>query len=314
MQTRRSELTAPRTSAVRSVDLPEPGYGEVLLRLLVSGVCASEVAEWTAGPGDGAGVLALGHEPVGEVVATGPDVSAVRPGDVVTGRVDASFADHTIADARDLVVVPPGLEPAEALGEPLGCVVEALRRTRLDTGDRVAVVGTGFMGLVLLQLLRHAGTRQVVAIDPRPDARDQALIHGADAVVAPGEAAGPAYADAFDVVVEASGTAPGLDLATTLVRPHGVLSIMGYHQGPRTVDLKTWNFKSIDVVNAHVRDRDRLRDSVRRGLDLVAAGRINVGALITHRFALDDVDAAFTALVDKAPGFVKAAITWPEPS
>lgn len=309
MRTRRSELTGPRTSAVRSVELAAPGYGEVLLRVLVSGVCASEVAEWTAGP-DAPGSLALGHEPVGEVVAVGPEVSAVRVGDVVTGRVDAAFADHAVADVRDLVVVPPGVEPGEALGEPLGCVVEALRRTRLDTGDRVAVVGTGFMGLVLLQLLRHAGTRQVVAIDPRPDAREQALVHGADAAWAPGEASGPSSDDAFDVVVEGSGTAAGLDLATRLVRPHGVLSIMGYHQGPRTVDLHAWNWKAIDVVNAHVRDRARLRDSVRRGIDLVASGRIDVGALITHRFALHDVDAAFAALVGKEPGFVKAAITW----
>lgn len=309
MRTRRSELTGPRTSAVRSVELAEPGYGEVLLRVLVNGVCASEVAEWTAGPGS-AGPLALGHEPVGEVVAAGPEVSGVRVGDVVTGRVDASFTDHAVADARDLVVVPPGVEPAEALGEPLGCVVEALRRTRLDTGDRVAVVGTGFMGLVLLQLLRHAGTRQVVAIDPRPDARELALVHGADAAAAPGEAAGSAYESAFDVVVEASGTAPGLDLATALVRPHGVLSIMGYHQGLRTVDLHAWNWKAIDVVNAHVRDRARLRDSVRRGIDLVAAGRVDVGALVTHRFGLDEVDAAFAALVGKDPGFVKAVIAW----
>ncbi|WP_162605554.1 hypothetical protein [Jiangella ureilytica] len=147
----------------------------------------------------------------------------------------------------------------------------------------------------------------MVAIDPRPDAREQALIHGADAAAAPGEVD---TAGDFDVVVEASGTAPGLDLATTLVRPHGVLSIMGYHQEPRTVDLRTWNWKAIDVVNAHVRDRDRLRESVRRGLDLVAAGRIDIGALVTHRFALDEVDAAFEALVAKEPGFVKAAIAW----
>jgi 2-desacetyl-2-hydroxyethyl bacteriochlorophyllide A dehydrogenase len=303
--TRQSVLTGPRTSALRSVELRPPGYGEVMLKVLVSGVCASEVADWAAGPG-GQPVV-LGHEPVGEVVAVGPDVTAFAAGDLVTGRVDASFADHAVGDVRDLVLVPAGLEPVEALGEPLGCVVEALRRTRMDTGDRVAVVGTGFMGLVLLQLLRHAGTRQVVAIDPRPDAREQALVHGADAALAPGEAA-PADDGEFDVVVEASGTAPGLDLATTLVRPHGVLSIMGYHQGPRTVDLQAWNWKAIDVVNAHVRDRDRLRESVHRGLGLVAAGRIDVGALVSHRFALDQVDAAFDALVAKEPGFVKAAL------
>ncbi|WP_162605555.1 alcohol dehydrogenase catalytic domain-containing protein [Jiangella ureilytica] len=153
--TRRSELTGPRTSAVRTVELPGPGYGEVLLKVLVSGVCASEVADWTAGPQSPEPPV-LGHEPVGEVVAVGPDVTAFAAGDLVTGRVDAAFADLAIGAVRDLVPVPTGLDPAEALGEPLGCVVEALRRTRLDTGDRVAVVGTGFMAWYCCN---YSGTR-----------------------------------------------------------------------------------------------------------------------------------------------------------
>jgi threonine dehydrogenase-like Zn-dependent dehydrogenase len=75
------------------------------------------------------------------------------------------------------------------------------------------------------------------------------------------------------VVVEASGTQPGLDLAGKLVRAHGVLSILGYHQGgPRQVDVGMWNWKAIDVVNAHVRRRADLLESMRIGLELEAEG------------------------------------------
>jgi threonine dehydrogenase-like Zn-dependent dehydrogenase len=223
------------------------------------------------------------------------------------------MADLVVAEQIDVVRLPPGVPAASALGEPLGCVVEGLRRTRIDVADRVAIVGAGFMGLCLLQVLRHSWTSQIVAIDPRADAREAALSHGADIAVGPDEAKSclPFLGQpdtAFDVVFEASGSQPGLDLGTELVREHGTLSILGYHQAPRTVDMKAWNFKALDVVNAHVRDRSRMRESVARGLRLMATGRVDLATLITHRFALDQVDRAFEALATKPTGFIKAVV------
>jgi threonine dehydrogenase-like Zn-dependent dehydrogenase len=111
------------------------------------------------------------------------------------------------------------------------------------------------------------------------------------------------------VVVEASGTQDGLDAATVLVREHGVISVLGYHQGGRrSVDLQTWNWKAIDVVNAHVRDRGLLTDAIGERLELVRTGRIRPGALLTHRFPLRDVDLAFEALASKPSGFIKAIV------
>jgi len=112
----------------------------------------------------------------------------------------------------------------------------------------------------------------------------------------------------FDLVVEASGTQQGLDLSTALVRPHGVISLLGYHQSPRAVDVGTWNWKAIDVINAHVRDRDRLRESTRRGLELAATGKLDLAGLTTHRFPFDCLDDAFAAMRSKPAGFIKAAI------
>jgi threonine dehydrogenase-like Zn-dependent dehydrogenase len=301
---RTSVLVGPRRSEVRSEVMPECGAGQVLIRVLVNGVCASDLPDWQAGPS--VGVLRLGHEPVGEVVAVGIGVESCAVGDIVTGRVDHSFCEFALADEPDLVPVPAGLHPEAVLGEPLGCVVEAVRRSRLDVGDRVAVIGTGYMGLCLLQLLRRGWLYEVVAIDPRDDARDHALEHGADRAVDPDEAG---QAGEFDVVFEASGSAAGLNIATGLVREHGTLSLVGYHQGQRTVDMASWNVKAIDVVNAHVRDRARLCNSVRRGLHLVAAGHIDIRSLITHRFVLSDVDDAYAALTNKPDGYVKAIIT-----
>jgi threonine dehydrogenase-like Zn-dependent dehydrogenase len=202
--------------------------------------------------------------------------------------------------------------------EPLACLVNAARRTPVELADRVALIGLGYMGLGLLQLLKLRGPSRIVAIDVREEARQHALDLGADEALHPAEVPDDylltSFGDwnsdrGFDVVVEASGTQPGLTLAGKLVRAHGRLSILGYHQGgDRAVDMQMWNWKAIDVVNAHVRRRDDLLESMRIGLELEAKGLIDLGCLVTHGFGLDDVDAAFTALRDKPEGFIKAII------
>lgn len=307
MTIRRSVLTGACRSTVETAPAPgEPGPNRILLRVLVNGVCASDLPAWRHGP-DGDAPLVLGHEPVGQVVAVGAGVETLAVGDLVTGRLVHSYAELVTAPAGDAVVVPQGVPVEAAVGEPLGCIVEAVRRSRLDAGDRVAVVGLGFMGLCLVQVLAASGIGELVGVDPRADSREHAVTHGVAAAFTPAEV--PGVAGDFDVVFEVTGVQAGLDLATRLTRPHGTLSIVGFHQGPRTVDMQAWNWRALDVVNGHVRDGRRLADSTRRGLDLVAAGRIDYAALTTHRYPLQCVDEAFEALRSKPAGFVKAVVT-----
>ncbi|TCM37262.1 alcohol dehydrogenase catalytic domain-containing protein [Kribbella sp. VKM Ac-2568] len=305
----RSVLVGPATSQLEEAEVRAPGPGELLIQVIANGLCASELPTWLGGPAEGAPTT-LGHEPVGRVVEVGGGVDTVAIGDVVTGRLTASFAELIVAPAEYAVVVPPGLEYEAGIGEPLGCVVEALRRARLDTGDRVAVVGVGFMGLCLIQLLATSPIGELVAIDGREDAKRAALAYGASAASNPEDAA--QLTDAFDVVFEVSGTQGGLDLATALTRSGGTLDIVGYHQGTRTVDLQAWNWKALDVVNGHVRDQRRLTESVRRGLAIAAGGRIDYASLFTHRYPLSDIDRAYADLRAKPDGFVKALIVMNE--
>ncbi|MBO0870294.1 MAG: alcohol dehydrogenase catalytic domain-containing protein [Micromonosporaceae bacterium] len=304
---RRSVLAGPRRSRIDTAEVPEPGPAQILVRVLANGVCASELPGWQAGPA-GPEPVALGHEPVGRVVAVGAGVRTPAVGDLVTGRLGSSFAELVVARAQDAVPVPPGLSPAAAVGEPLGCVVEAVRRSRVDVGDRVAVVGLGFMGLCLLQVLATSPVAELVAVDPRQQARERAVHYGATG------AHGTGIAGQFDAVFEVTGVPAGLDLATRLTREHGTLSIVGYHQGARQVDMQAWNFKALEVVNGHVRDPRRLADSTARGLALVAAGRIAYPELFTHWYPLERVDDAFADLAAKPAGFIKAAVLFPDES
>lgn len=311
-----SQQIAPRTSEVVDAAAPDPGPGEVLVRVTACGVCASELRPWAEAP------FPLphrfGHEPVGVVAAVGRDVTGLREGDRVTGLFREAYADCCLASATDLLSIPGAVSDESALGEPIACLVNAQRRTPVELAASVAVIGLGYMGLGMVQLMKLRGPRRIIGIDVRQDARAAGLRYGADAVYdptdVPDEFRLTQFRDwnsdrGFDVVVEASGTQPGLTLAGELVRAHGVLSIVGYHQGgPRQVDVGMWNWKAIDVVNAHVRRRADLMESMHIGLELTASGLLDLGSLVTHRYALDGVDQAFTDLQSKPSGFIKALI------
>lgn len=311
-----SQLVAPRRSIIVNEATPEPGRGEVLVEVKACGVCASELHPWM--DERGSYPYRIGHEPAGIVNAVGPDVSRFKPGDRVTGLFQPAYSDYAVAREDDILLVPEGISLDVALGEPAACLVNALRRTRMELADRVALIGLGFMGLGLLQLLKLRGPARIIAVDVREEARQKALDLGADEVYHPNEVPADYLltewsqwegSNGVDVAIEASGTQPGLTLAGRMVRAHGVLSILGFHQGgARQVDVEMWNWKAIDVVNAHVRRHADLMESMRIGLDLMAAGKFSFVPLVSHRFSLEEVDQAFTALLEKPAGFVKAVV------
>jgi 2-desacetyl-2-hydroxyethyl bacteriochlorophyllide A dehydrogenase len=301
-----ARLVAPRTFELASQTVSDPPPGSVRVKVLACGVCASELhavdETLDAYP------VTMGHEPLGLIDAVGEGVRSLAEGTRVTGGFGPSFAEYVVTDHRNVVVVPEELSTEESIGEPLGCVVEGRRRTPVVAGDRVALVGAGYMGLLMLQVLRVTGAGEVVVIEPREPARAAAATFGATETLEPGELSDDLN-ERFDVAFEATGTQAGLDLVGGLVREHGILSILGYHQAQRTVDMQMWNWKAIDVVNAHVRRRDYLNEAIRRGLELVRLGRIHPEKLITHRFGLDEVGEAFEALISKPDGYIKSIVT-----
>jgi len=306
-ETRISRLVAPHRFEVGKKTVGEPPPGFVRVKVLACGVCASELhAVEDPLPSY---PVEMGHEPVGIVEAVGDGVDDFSGGMRVTGGFGPSFAEQVIADHRFLVSVPDDLAIEDAIGEPLGCVMEGRRRTPVVAGDRIALVGAGYMGLVMLQILQMSGAGYTMVVEPREEAREAALGFGATDALTPDDASTDELDGTFDVVVEATGVQPGLDLSSRLVREHGVISILGYHVGPpRSVDVQMWNWKAIDVINAHVRRRDYLNEAIRRGLELIRLGRIDPGKLVTHRYGLDGVGDAFHALATKPSGYIKSIV------
>jgi threonine dehydrogenase-like Zn-dependent dehydrogenase len=190
------------------------------------------------------------------------------------------------------------------------------RRSGISAGQTVAVVGVGFLGALLTRLAKDAGAR-VIAISRRPFSLDVARDMGADELVPMDdhwriiervkELTGGAFCDR---VIEAVGKQWPLDLAGELTRERGRLVVAGYHQdGPRQVNMQLWNWRGIDVVNAHERDPQVYVDGIRAAVDAVASGRLDPSPLYTHAFPLDRLGDALDATRDRPDGFLKALIT-----
>jgi threonine dehydrogenase-like Zn-dependent dehydrogenase len=291
---RAAVVDGPRAASVRSTPVPEPRPGQVLVRIEGCGVCGSNGPVWEGrpwlryplAPGE------PGHEGWGVDVASGRHVALLSY---------HAFAEYDVADADAVVELPDALAEMPFPGEAVACAVNVFRRSGIEAGHTVAVVGVGFLGSLVLQLARAAGA-EVVAFSRREWARDLARSLGART---PDEARD----ESCDVVVEVAGVQQTLDLATRLVRVRGRLVIAGYHQdAERRVDMQTWNWRGLDVVNAHERDPAVYVRGMREAVQAVLDGRLEPRPLITHTFPLDRIGDAFEAARTRPDGFLKGVV------
>lgn len=315
---RAATVTAPGTVRIDHVPLPEPGRGQVRIRLEGCGVCASNLTpwarpEWQQYPLDPG---ALGHEGWGVVDAVGEGVTAVHVGVRVAALSYASYADYDIAQEQAVVPLPPELDAMPFPGEPLGCAFNIFRRSDIRAGQTVAIIGIGFLGALLTRLATEAGAR-VIAISRRESSLALARDYGAAETIVMDDhnriieqVSGLTEGRLCDRVIEAVGKQWPLDLAAELTAERGRLVIAGYHQdGPRQVNMWLWNWRGIDVVNAHERDPMVYAKGVREAVEAVASGRLDPAPLYTHRYPLERLGEALDATRDKPDHFVKAIIT-----
>lgn len=313
---RAARIVAPGSVAIEEVPIPAPAPGEVRVRLEGSGVCGSNGPVWEGrswftypfAPG------APGHEGWGRVACVGPGVDSVSVGDRVTLLSYRAFAEGDTAPADSVVRLPDSLDELPFPGEALGCAMNVFRRSDVRPDQDVAVVGVGFLGALLVQLASRAGAR-VVALSRRPFALETARGCGAAETIAlePGAASAARERTGgrgFHVVLEAAGTQAALDLATELTSERGRLVIAGYHQdGARQVDLQTWNWRGLDVVNAHERDPAVYVAGMRAAVEAVVAGRLDPAPLLTHAFPLQELGRALDAMRERRGRFLKALVT-----
>ncbi len=312
-------LVNPKNFEIRERGKPEIEDDEILVRNVACGICEGDTHIYM-GEGWKADLYPdgyfLGHESSGIVEKRGSKVTEFDIGDKVT-MIGGGFAEYVRVPAKLAVKLPSNLDPIWALGEPIACAVAAGWRSRIKLGDKVAVIGVGFMGLLMLQLARILGAAKITAFDILNWRLEKAKQLGADEVCNSAEISSEQAkekSDEVDVVIEATGTQNGIDIATSLVKEHGTILIFGYHQsheGYRKIDMKAWNWKSIDVINGHIRNMEKKIEAMKRGIDLLETGRLHTASLVKE-YSLQQINRAFEEVIQKQRGIFKASISFKE--
>ncbi len=328
---------------VESAPVPQPGRGEIVVRIAACGLCGSDALRWYV---ERKAPVVLGHEPAGTVAAVGSAVSTLHPGDRVfvhhhaacgecaecrrglwsncmTWRRQAlqpgGFAEFALASAdtvaRDTLALPATLDFETATFiEPVACCIRAVRRQGgLREGDDLCIIGLGAMGLLMVQLSRIFGARRSFGLDFIPERRQRARSLGAQLALDPAseqdmqalrEATGGRGAD---VVIVCPGDPRTVQAGIRMAAP-GARVVCFTPQAPElplTVDQSALYFREIAIMQSYSSGPDETRAALR----LLAESRLDVASLITHRAGLDGVGEALERISAKA-GIKTIVLPW----
>ena len=312
---RAAVVSAPGKINIVRTEIPEPAPNQLLVHVEGCGVCASNIPPWQGKPWFTYPMPpgAPGHEGWGTIEDVGSAVRDFRQGDRVAFLSNNAYADYDVCDSSSVVKIPEALGESPTPGEPLGCAMNIFHRSRIGKDDRVGIVGIGFLGALLTQLANATGAH-VIALSRRRFALEIAKDMGAAEVVALGDDAVDVVKrltseSLCDVVIECTGKQRPLDVAGEITRERGRLIVAGYHQdGPRRINMQLWNWRGLDVINAHERDPRVYVDGMRQAIRAIGAGLLRPSPLYTHSFPLEGLGDALNMMWHRPDGFMKALI------
>ncbi|GAB4426423.1 MAG: L-idonate 5-dehydrogenase [Anaerolineae bacterium] len=316
--------------------IPQPQAGQVLVRFGYGGICGSDMHYYFKGANGDFVVkhpFVLGHEVSGTVVETGPNVTRLKPGDLVAinpnlpcgaclqcrqGRenlcpnvrfwgsastmphTDGAYQEYVLAQERQCCVFPSGFDPGvAAMAEPLAIGLHSVNRAGPLMGKSVLVAGAGAIGSLILLVARAMGARSVAITDILDERLNRARQCGADLTINVSQDSPEAQALAkgdllFDVTFEASGSLRALNTAILATVRGGTVVQVGFlPTGEVGVQVNKIMSKELTLVGSF-----RSGMAFDWAVDYLASGRIDVTPLITHQFGFDRVADAFAVAAD----------------
>jgi threonine dehydrogenase-like Zn-dependent dehydrogenase len=301
----------PGHAEIREVDIPDPSLDQVQVRTVANGICMGEVSLFN-GAEPLNGPRTVGHEGIAVVTKVGRNVTHLREGDFVHSWT-WSTVENLWGHSLTRFATPPK-DPALYLTEPVACVVTALYSYNITPGDRVLLIGAGFMGLLNVQGLAHCPLAELVVSDVKPHNLALAKEFGASEVIQSNTPEGKGRLEElrsqpFDLVVEAAGVEPAIQMAGTYVRNGGRLAIFAWHHAPRSVDLGLWHIRGITVLNSAPNiGTDHNTNSFHRAIKLLDRGTFDLSKLITHRHPIDDVQMAMELAAQRPAEYIKGVL------
>lgn len=309
-------LTAPSKLDYVDFPAPTPADDEVVVRVHACGICGSDIHGWDGSTGRRRPPLIMGHEASGEIVATGPRVTGWSAGDRVTfdstiscgacrfcaaGQVNlcenrrvvgvapveyrqhGAFAEQLAIPARILYKLPDSLPYDQAaMVEPVSIAVHAVQRTKIAPGSTAVVIGSGMIGLLVIQTLRWAGAKNIVAVDLADNRLELARRLGATHTINSGREDAAAVVNALtgglgaDTAFEVVGFTPTLNLALATLKRGGTCVLVG-NLSPKTQDFP---LQAVVTKEITITGSCSSAGEYPLCLDLIARGEIDVKPMI----------------------------------
>ncbi|MGN1007651.1 MAG: zinc-binding dehydrogenase [Butyricicoccus sp.] len=312
-------MEAERQIGIRQIDIDAPARGELQIEVKGCGVCAWDTYLFKGRDLKEPFPFGFGHEAVGYVAAVGENVQGFSVGDKV-------FCIESVPEMAQVINVPqervghlPDIAEAEFpyyILEPAACVISGMGCMTITPGANVAIIGCGYMGLLNVQAYRRSLIGRLTCFDIDPSKLALAQKFGADACylsnTPEGMEAARAYAAAggADIVVECSGSQPGLTLASDLVCTAGMISNFAWHRGERTVHTSSWHLRGIGILNTSDARDPYFPRNIERTARLVQQGVFDQHDLITHIMDYHRAQEMLTIAESKADGYIKGVITF----
>jgi D-arabinitol dehydrogenase (NADP+) len=322
-------INKPKEIFVMEKEIPEPGPGEVLIQVMASGICGTDLHIYL-GEYLGDYPVIPGHEFSGLVTAAGSQVTRFTVGDrvAVEPNIACDNCSHCLNNRQNFclnwqaigVTLPGGMEqfviaPEKAVFsigdlsfeqaafmEPLSCVVHGVERAHIGLADKVAILGAGPIGDLILQIARLQGAAHITLLENNPGRAELARQLGADLVVNRME---DLQLNTYDVIIDATGVISVMNRAIDFARHGGTVLLFGVPPSGMNMELEAFKIfrKGLTLLSSYTSVRNSFQ-----AVRLLQTSQVQVEPLISHRLPLKELPRALEMIESHDPAVKKVII------